>query len=185
MAQAGENGRVVATAADPRHRFSKTPSAAITIIAGIGVAGDAHAGELVQHQSRVRADPTQPNLRQVHLIHAELLDELALNGFAVAPGQLGENITTTGIDLLGLSRGTLLAVGDTVVLEVTGLRNPCRQIESFRPGLLARLARKRSDGSIERLGGIMAVALCGGTISVGDVIRVQPPAEPFEALGPV
>ena len=184
MQRAGEQGRVVGVAADGAHRFAKPLCTAITIVAGIGVAGDAHAGETVQHRSRVKLDPTQPNLRQVHLIHAELLDALAAEGFAVAPGQLGENITTRALDLLRLPRGTRLAVGGAV-LEVTGLRNPCRQIEAFRPGLLARLARKRGDGAIERLAGIMAVALSGGEVRAGDAIRVDLPAGPHWPLEPV
>jgi hypothetical protein len=133
-------GRIASVAADRLHRFSKSVCPAISIIAGLGVAGDAHAGSTVQHRSRLGIAPAPPNLRQVHLIHGELLDALAQEGFAVAPGQLGENMLTTGIDLLALPRHTRLAIGDHVVLEVSGLRNPCAQIEAFRPGLLARLA---------------------------------------------
>ena len=166
------------------HHFSKTPSLSIRLLAGLGVEGDGHLGATVQHRSRKRWNPQLPNLRQVHLIHAELLDALAAEGFAVAPGQLGENITTRALDLLRLPRGTRLAMGGAV-LEVTGLRNPCRQIEAFRPGLLARLARKRGDGAIERLAGIMAVALSGGEVRAGDAIRVDLPAGPHWPLEPV
>jgi MOSC domain-containing protein YiiM len=176
---------VLAVAQDDQHGFSKSTVARIEIIAGLGVAGDAHGGATVQHRSRVAADPSQPNLRQVHLIHAELLDQLALEGFAVEPGQLGENITTSGIALLELPRGTLLHVGASAVLEVTGLRNPCKQIEAFRPGLLARLGRRQADGNIERLAGIMCIACAGGRVQPGDAIIAELPAEPHLPLVPV
>lgn len=178
-------GHVLAVAQDDRHRFSKSPVPNIEIVAGLGVAGDAHAGVTVQHRSRVAADPSQPNLRQVHLIHGELLDQLATEGFAVRSGQLGENITTRGIPLLDMPRGTLLHIGTSVLLEVTGLRNPCNQIEAFCPGLLTRLARKRADGTIERLAGIMCIAHTGGMVQPGDAIIAELPTEPHEALEPV
>ena len=134
---AGPNaGVVVAVSCSARHTFSKTPADGIQLLAGLGVEGDAHMGTTVKHRSRVRVDPTQPNLRQVHLIHAELLDELNAQGFDVAAGQLGENITTRGIDLLGLPTGARLHLGDAAVLEITGLRNPCRQLDGLRPGLM-------------------------------------------------
>jgi MOSC domain-containing protein YiiM len=178
-------GIVRAVAQDGEHRFSKSPTSSIAIVAGLGVAGDAHAGETVQHRSRVAVDPSQPNLRQVHLIHSELLDQLALEGFAVEPGQLGENITTSGIALLDLPRGTLLRIGASAVLQVTGLRNPCKQIEAFCPGLLARLARKQADGNIERLAGIMCIVVEGGRAERGDTIIAALPAEPHVPLAPV
>jgi len=178
-------GQVLAVAQDGQHRFSKSLASSIDIDAGMGVSGDAHAGVTVRHRSRVAADPLQPNLRQVHLIHRELLDQLAAEGFTVDPGQLGENITTSGIPLLDLPRGTLLHLGPSAVLEVTGLRNPCKQIEAFRPGLLARLARKQADGGIERLAGIMCIARAGGTVKPGDAITAELPAEPHVALAPV
>lgn len=176
------SARVVAVARDGDHRFSKVLVEAIEIVAGLGVRGDAHAGETVRHRSRVRVDPTQPNLRQVHLIHAELFDEVAAKGFSVGPADLGENLTTTGIDLLGLPRGAVLAIGATVRLEVTGLRNPCAQIDAFQPGLLAAVLDKRADGSLVRKSGIMTIALSGGTVRAGDPIRVELPAPPLLPL---
>lgn len=167
-------GHVVAVCSDTKHSFSKKPTDQIEIVAGIGVRGDAHAGEKVQHLSRVRADPDQPNLRQVHLIQSELFEELAKAGFDIAPGDLGENVATNDIDLLSLDRDTLLRIGDDVVLQVTGLRNPCGQIEAFRPGLLKEVAVKTPRG-IVRKAGIMSIALHGGVIAPGDSIEVQMP----------
>ncbi len=175
-------GRVIAVARDGAHRFSKEVVEAITIVTGLGVKGDAHAGTTVKHRSRVKVDPTQPNLRQVHLIHAELFDEVAAKGFTVAPADLGENITTQGIDLLALPRGTVLAVGESVRLEVTGLRNPCAQIEAFQPGLLGAVLDKKPDGTLDRKSGIMSIVLAGGVVRAGDAIRVELPAPPFFPL---
>ncbi len=175
-------GRVIAVARGAGHRFSKEVVAAITILPGLGVEGDAHAGTTVKHRSRVRADPTAPNLRQVHLIHAELFDEVAQKGFAVSPGDLGENITTAGLDLLGLPRGAVLAIGESVRLEVTGLRNPCAQIEAFQPGLLGAVLEKRPDGTLLRKSGVMSIVLAGGTVRAGDTLRVKLPAPPFQPL---
>ena len=172
---------IIAVHRDTQHRFSKTPCDEITVIAGLGVEGDAHAGKTVKHRSRVAVDPAQPNLRQVHLIHSELFDEMAQHGFALKPGDLGENITTSGLDLLGLGRGTKLAIGKSVVLEVTGLRNPCAQIEAFAPGLLKHVAVKTPEG-IVRKSGIMTIALAGGAIAPGDTIRVTSPKGPHIPL---
>lgn len=163
---------VAAVHRDAEHRFSKRSADHIHVIAGIGVEGDAHAGGRIQHLSRMRADPSQPNLRQVHLIQVELFEELADKGFAVQPGDLGENITTRGIDLLGLSRDAILRIGADVVLKVTGLRNPCAQIEAFSPGLLKHLAVK-VDNQIIRKAGVMSVAIRGGNACVGDRIRAE------------
>lgn len=175
-------GRVIAVARDAGHQFSKKVVEAITILAGLGVEGDAHAGTTVRHRSCVRADPSQPNLRQVHLIHAELFAEVAAKGFTLAPGDLGENITTTGIDLLALPRHAVLAIGEGVRLEVTGLRNPCAQIEAFQAGLLAAVIEKAPDGTLVRKSGIMSVVLEGGMVRAGDPIRVELPAPPFLPL---
>lgn len=175
---------VVAVACDREHRFSKHPAVAITAVAGLGIAGDAHQGTTVRHRSRVAVDPDQPNLRQVHLIHAELFDDLAGQGFAVRPGELGENVTTRGVDLLGLSTGTRLRVGEAV-LVVTGLRNPCAQIERFRPGLLAAVLDRAPDGTLIRKAGVMAVVVAGGLIRPGDSIAVDRPAVPYRPLVPV
>src|ERR1700681_2370309 len=128
---------VIAVSLRAGHHFSKTPSLCIRLLRGLGVAGDAHMGETVKHRSRVAKDPTQPNLRQVHLIHAELFEEMRAKGFAVAPGDLGENITTSGLDLLALPTGTRLHLGPSAVVEITGLRNPCIQIDHFQEGLIA------------------------------------------------
>lgn len=168
------HGSVLAVCKSAEHRFSKQPCDQLEIVAGAGVKGDAHAGEKVQHLSRIRANPDQPNLRQVHLIHAELFEELAGKGFSIGPGDLGENITTGGLDLLSLGRDTILRIGDVVTLRVTGLRNPCAQIEQFAPGLLKEVALKTPDG-IERKSGIMTVVLSGGTIRNGDPIAVEAP----------
>lgn len=173
---------VIAVSRDGTHRFSKVPADAVTLLAGLGVAGDAHAGLTVQHRSRVAADPTQPNLRQVHLMHAELFEELREQEFDVRPGQLGENITTRGLDLLSLGRGTLLRIGATAVVEVTGLRNPCAQIDGFMPGLLKAVVHRGADGSLVRKAGIMGVVTTGGEIAPGDLITVEPPAGAHEPL---
>jgi len=159
------------------HGFCKLSEPTLDLVAGMGVRGDAHFGATVQHRSRVQADPTQPNLRQVHLIQGELLDELAGDGFSVRPGQLGENITTAGVDLLALPVGTVMRIGE-VMLGVTGLRNPCRQIEGFHAGLLKRVTD--SSGQGHHQAGVMAVVLHGGTVSIGDTItHAHPPGRPM------
>lgn len=176
---------VVSVNLQGRHRFSKAAAEAIELIAGLGVEGDAHAGATVQHLSRIRKDPSQPNLRQVHLMHAELFDELAGHGFEVAPGDLGENVTTRGIDLLALPTGTRLRLGTTAEIEVTGLRNPCVQIEKFQPGLLKQVLGHDEAGKLVRRAGVMAVVLTGGQVRPADPITVELPAEPHSALEPV
>ena len=175
-------GRVVAVAKDDQHRFSKRSAPAIRIVSGLGVEGDAHEGITVKHRSRVAADPSQPNLRQVHLIHAELFRELAQKGFAVGPADLGENITTEGLDLLALPRGTLLRVGDAAVLAVTGLRNPCAQIERFQKGLLAAVLDRGPCGELIRKTGIMTTVRTGGVVRPGDEIAVDLPPPPHFPL---
>jgi MOSC domain-containing protein YiiM len=175
-------GEVIAVARDDRHRFSKRRVDAVLLIAGLGVEGDAHLGETVQHRSRVAVDPDQPNLRQVHLIHLELLDELAGKGFAVGPAELGENVTTRGIDLLALPRGALLRLGEEAIIEVTGLRNPCGQIDDFQPGLLKAVLDKGPAGEIIRKSGVMAIVQRGGEVRPGDTIRVELPPQPHVPL---
>lgn len=174
--------QVLSVARDGEHRFSKVVRPSIRLLAGLGVEGDAHLGVTVQHRSRVAVDPTAPNLRQVHLIAAELLEELAADGFTVAAGELGENVLTRGVDLLGLPEGTVLGLGDRATIRVTGLRNPCRQINGFTPGLMKRLVSRGPDGELVRRGGVMAVVLTGGTVAPGDPIRVTladgPPLRP-------
>ena len=169
-------GHVVAVARDDAHRFSKPTRESITLVAGIGVEGDAHAGATVQHLSRVRRDPSAPNLRQVHLIHSELFDEMARRGHGIAPGGLGENVTTSGVDLLGLPRGTRLALGDDAIVEITGLRNPCAQINGLSSGLMKELVHVDDSGETVRLSGVMAIVLAGGVVRPGDGIRVILPA---------
>jgi hypothetical protein len=170
---------------DDRHRFSKAPVAAITLLAGLGVEGDSHAGVTVQHRSRVAANPLMPNLRQVHLIHSELLDQLRATGYEVAPGQLGENITTAGIDLLGLPRGTVLRIGAQAAVQITGLRNPCSQINTFSPRLLTQVLGHDEAGRLVRKAGVMGIVLSGGTIAPGDAITVTLPTGSPVPLEPV
>ncbi|MEV4458021.1 MOSC domain-containing protein [Microbispora sp. NPDC049633] len=177
--------RVTAVSRSATHTFSKTPLESIRLLTGLGVEGDAHAGVTVKHRSRVARDPSQPNLRQVHLIHAELHDELREAGFAVRAGDMGENVTTRGVDLLALSTGTRLHLGETAIVEVTGLRNPCLQIDGFRDGLLKAVLNRDEEGNLVRKAGIMGVVLAGGEVRPGDPIRVEPPAGPHQPLRPV
>jgi len=178
-------GQVVSVARLGRHRLSKDPCGAITLIAGQGVEGDAHCGETVKHRSRVAADPLQPNLRQVHLIHAELLGELREKGFAVTPGAMGENVTTEGVDLLALGAGARLHIGLTAVIEITGLRNPCAQLDGLQRGLMAATLDRGADGGLIRKAGVMAIVLSPGEIRAGDRITVVVPTGPFRPLIPV
>lgn len=179
------DGRVIAVAVHAVHAFSKPTAPSITLLEGLGVEGDAHAGVTVKHRSRVKVDPTQPNLRQVHLIHGELLDELIAGGFTVSAGTLGENITTRGIDLLGLPRGALLHIGEEAVVEVTGLRNPCAQLDAHEKGLTAATLGRDAEGGLVRKAGVMAVVRKGGSVTPGDAIRLVLPPLPHEALKPV
>lgn len=177
--------RVVAVAADGEHRIRKPTRTAIRLVAGLGVEGDAHAGVTVQHLSRIRRDPSEPNLRQVHLVHAELHDELRERGFEVGAGEMGENVTTRGIDLLGLARGTRLRLGGEAVVEVTGLRNPCTNLDRIADGLMAATLGRAEDGSLVRRAGVMAVVIAGGRVAAGDPIVIEPPAGDPEPLRPV
>ena len=176
------SARVTAVSRSNEHAFSKTNQKSIHLIAGLGVQGDAHMGKTVQHRSRVAADPTQPNLRQVHLIHAELFDELRASGFDVSAGDMGENITTRGIDLLALPRSTRLYVGEDAVLELTGLRNPCAQLDAFAPGLMAAVLECDEAGNLVRKAGVMSVVLSSGEVRPDDLIRVELPLEPHVKL---
>ncbi len=178
-------GHVAAVSRSAIHTLTKGNQASIQLLAGLGVEGDAHAGTTVKHRSRVARDPSQPNLRQVHLIHAELHDELRAAGFTVSAGQLGENVTTRGVDLLGLPTGTLLHLGGTAVVEVTGLRNPCVQIDHFRPGLMAAVLGRDEHGAVVRKSGVMSIVVAGGDVRPGDVIRVELPPGPHRPLAPV
>ncbi len=176
------DAKVASLSRSSSHSFSKECEGRLRLIEGVGVEGDAHAGVTVKHRSRVARDPSQPNLRQVHLIASELLEELAGNGFAVEPGDLGENILTEGVDLLSLPVDARLRVGDEAVLRVTGLRNPCPQIEAFCAGLLAQVLKKDVEGRLVRKAGIMSVVEQGGDVVVGDSIQVELPAEPHRVL---
>ena len=175
-------GFIVSVSASPGHGFSKSVHERICLLAGLGVEGDAHCGETVKHRSRVAVDPTQPNLRQVHLLDSETIDSLNREAFELAPGDLGENVLTRGIDLRALPRGTRLALGRDAVVELTGLRNPCAQIETFRKGLLARVVGKTASGEIERRAGVMAVVIAGGEVGTDDAIAVSLPNLPHERL---
>ncbi|MEU2423074.1 MOSC domain-containing protein [Streptomyces sp. NPDC007851] len=170
------NGVVVAVSRNDVYSFTKPNRESITLLAGLGVEGDVHAGVTVRHRSRVAQDPTQPNLRQVHLIHEELFEEVRDAGFRVEAGELGENITTRGVGLLGLPTGTLLRIGAEAVVEVTGLRNPCRQIDGFQAGLLKQVVGRGEGGRVVRKAGVMSVVQVGGVVRPGDTIRVELPA---------
>jgi MOSC domain-containing protein YiiM len=165
--------------------MSKPNQAAIALVAGLGVEGDAHAGATVKHRSRVKRDPSQPNQRQVHLIHAELHDELRDAGFTVAPGQMGENVTTRGVDLLGLPTGARLRLGATAMVEVTGLRNPCAQLDGIQQGLMAATLDRDADGQLVRKAGVMGIVVTGGEVRPGDPISIELPPEPHRPLAPV
>jgi MOSC domain-containing protein YiiM len=179
------NGIVVAVSKSATHSFSKPNQKSIRLRIGLGVEGDAHMGEKVQHRSRIAKDPNQPNLRQVHLIHAELHDELRERGFDIYPGQMGENITTRGIDLLSLPIGTRLHIGTTALVEVTGLRNPCYQLDDFQEGLMKAVLDRDEQGNLIRKAGVMGIVLTDGEVYVNDDIRVELPPEPHEQLKPV
>ena len=176
---------VIAVSRKATHGPDKPNCDVIRLVAGQGVEGDAHCGPLVKHRSRVAKDPTQPNARQVHLIHAELHDELAGLGFAVTPGLMGENLTTRGVDLLDLPKGARLRIGAEAVVEVTGLRNPCYQLNDLQPGLMAACLGRDVVGNPVRKAGVMGIVLTGGDVRPGDPLAVELPAGPHEALIPV
>ncbi|MGX4734734.1 MOSC domain-containing protein [Kitasatospora griseola] len=176
------SGTVMAVSSNGAYSFTKPNRTDIRLLEGLGVEGDVHAGVTVKHRSRVAQDPTVPNLRQVHLIHAELFDDLAEAGFAVAPGELGENVTTRGLDLLGLPVGALLRLGAEAVVEVTGLRNPCAQIDNFQHGLLKQVVKRDESGAVVRLAGIMGVVRAGGQVRPGDSVTVTLPDGPHRPL---
>ncbi len=184
-ARGGMAGTILSVSAASAHGFSKRPAPEIALVAGLGVAGDAHAGETVKHRSRVARDPTQPNLRQVHLLHAELFDELAAQGFALKPGDIGENVLTRGVDLLALPAGTILRLGETAEVALTGLRNPCYQLDDFAPGLMKATLGRAEDGSLIRKAGVMAVVRAGGVVRPGDAIAVTLPLGEHVRLAPV
>ncbi|MBV9568792.1 MAG: MOSC domain-containing protein [Hyphomicrobiales bacterium] len=173
---------MIAVSRSPVHEFHKVPASRIRLITGLGIEGDAHAGVTVQHRSRVARDPSRPNLRQIHLLHAELHDELRSGGFEVGPGILGENVLTRGLALLRLPRDTQLHIGPTAVVRVTGLRNPCRQLDDYQPGLMAAVLTRDEHGDIVRKAGVMGIVLVGGEVQAGDAIRAELPLPPYSAL---
>ncbi|KJH72661.1 MOSC domain-containing protein [Aliterella atlantica] len=176
------DGVVVAVSRSPAHTFTKQNQKSIQLLTGLGVEGDSHLGKTVKHRSRVAVDPTQPNLRQVHLIHAELHDELQASGFVVSAGQMGENITTRGIDLLSLPTSTKLHIGDTAIVEITGLRNPCTQLDRFQSGLMAAVLGRDEQGKLIRKAGVMAIVMIGGKVASGDSIYIELPPQPHKLL---
>lgn len=173
---------VINVARDATHNFSKPHCDTIRLLAGLGVEGDAHQGVTVKHRSRVARDPSQPNLRQVHLIHGELHDEVNAAGFCVGPGDMGENITTRGLDLLALPTGARLHIGADAIVEVTGLRNPCAQLDRFQDGLMQACLGRDADGNLIRKAGVMGIVIAGGEVRAGDAIRVELPEGPHRPL---
>jgi MOSC domain-containing protein YiiM len=178
-------GVVTAVSVSGGHTMKKPNVDGVRLLTGLGVEGDAHLGVTVKHRSRVARDPSQPNLRQVHLIHAELHDELQAAGFDVQPGMMGENVTTRGVDLLGLPTGTRLRLGESALVEITGLRNPCGQLNGVQEGLLNATIDKDADGNLIRKAGIMGIVLADGEVRPGDPIQVELPPEPHRPLEPV
>ena len=175
--------RVHAVSLSPRHGFSKSPQLAIRLLAGEGVEGDAHCGRTAQHLYRMRQDPTQPNLCQVHLLAREFLDELAAKGHAAGPGDLGENVLTTNLDLLALPLGAVLRLGSEAVVEVTGQRTPCSQIDGFQRGLQQHCWGPRDAANKRtRRAGIMGIARTGGLVHPGDAITIELPSKPHSPL---
>ena len=178
-------GRVASVSSSATHTLAKPNHAEIRLLEGLGVEGDAHAGMTVKHRSRVLKNPFQPNLRQVHLIHAELHDELRAAGFVVAAGQMGENITTRGIALLDLPTGTRLRLGTEAIIAITGLRNPCSQLESIQRGLMAAVLDRDAEGNLVRKAGVMAIVITSGVVRPDDAITVELPPPPHQPLQPV
>lgn len=176
------DGVVIAVSRSATHTFTKPNQESIQLLTGLGIKGDAHMGETVKHRSRVAVDPSQPNLRQVHLIHAELHDELRAAGFVVSAGQMGENITTRSVDLLSLPTGTRLHLGDTAVVELTGLRNPCAQLNRFQSGLMAAVLGRDEHGKLIRKAGVMGIVVAGGEVRSSNPIRIELPPEPHQPL---
>lgn len=176
------DGVVVAVSRSETHTFSKLNQASIELLTGLGVEDDSHLGKTVKHRSRVAVDPTQPNLRQVHLIHSELHEELQAAGFVVSAGQMGENITTRGIDLLSLPTNTKLYIGNTAVIELTGLRNPCAQLDRFQSGLMAAVLGRDEQGKLIRKAGVMGIVVVGGKVNPGDSICIELPPQPHQPL---
>lgn len=179
------SGYVLSVSLSASHSFSKATVESIRLLAGLGVEGDAHCGVLVKHRYHIRKDPTKPNLCQVHLLQAELFDELQAKGIVVAPGEMGENVTTRGVALLDLPTGTRLALGPDAVVQLTGLRNPCVQMNDLHPGLMAAVIERKATGKVIKKAGIMSIVITGGTIRPGDTIAVTLPPQPWQQLAAV
>ena len=175
-------GTVFAVSRSENYTFSKRVVNCIQLIEGEGVDGDAHRGVTVKHRSRMRADPTQPNLRQVHLIHHELIQELQQQGFDVHPATMGENITTSGIDILSLPTGAILEIGSDAKVEITGLRNPCVQLDKYQKGLMTAVLDRDANGNLIRKAGVMGIVLKGGEVKSGDQIKIVLPLQPHTSL---
>jgi MOSC domain-containing protein YiiM len=175
------NATVIAVACDSEYQFSKQTQNSIRLLEGLGIEGDAHSGKTVKHRHLVKKNPATPNLRQVHLIHEELFDELRIQGFDLQAGDIGENVLTRGIDLLGLPKGTRLTIGKAVI-EVTGLRNPCYQLDKFKKGLMKACIDNDADGKIVFKSGIMSIVIASGVIKPGDVISIELPDKPHQTL---
>src|SRR5690242_7056540 len=178
-------GTVIAVSRSPTHTFSKPIADNIRLLAGLGVEGDCHNGATVKHLSRLLRFGIAPNLRQVHLIQEELFDELRQAGFSVSAGDMGENVTTRGVDLLSLPKGARLHIGDGALIEITGLRNPCRKLNRLQAGLMAATLDRDAEGQLVRKAGVMSIVVAGGEVRAGDPIRVELPAGPPEPLAPV
>jgi MOSC domain-containing protein YiiM len=176
---------VTAVSRSKSHTFSKPNELMIRLVAGLGVEGDAHMGEKVKHRHHVLKNPDAPNLRQVHLMHEELFDELRAGGFDIRPGAIGENVTTRGVDLLALPKGARLRLGAGAVIEVTGLRNPCKDIDAFQRGLTTAVLGRDSEGRLVRKAGVMAIVIKGGDVKAGDLIAVELPEGEQRPLLPV
>ncbi len=174
--------RVLSVSLNQEHNFSKKREGRIMLVKGLGVEGDAHFGATVQHRSRVARNPEQPNFRQVHLLQSEILEELKTKGYTINPGEMGENITTRGIDLLSLPTNAELRIGKEAVVQVKGLRNPCSQIDDFKNGLMRQFVRKDDSGNPVYLAGVMGVVLTGGEVKPGDSIVVSMPGKPHLKL---
>jgi len=177
-----KNGKVIALSKSDNHTMQKFNTPQIRLLKGLGVEGDAHLGVTVKHRSRVAKDPTQPNLRQVHLIHHELHQELAQKGYEITPGQMGENITTQGIDLLSLPKNTVLKIGNSATIQITGLRNPCHQLDGIQKGLMKAVLDRDHAGKLIRKAGIMGIVLTDGVIKIEDSIEIHLPPSPHLPL---
>jgi len=174
---------VLSVSMSSSHGFSKRPTDYIYLLSGCGVQGDVHCSGAASSN----------NKRQVHLIASELLTELARKdskgrAYIISPGALGENITTKGIDLVGLNEGTRLHFGDGddhAIVRITGLRNPKKRLDEWPKGLLDRCAMKNKKGEITgRKIGVMGIVEEDGFVQPGHMVYVEKP-KTAKALGNV